>query len=158
GCWCRSNPTGAGASKARRRPGIRPCASSVRRRWVNGMQSSIGSPASWPPKPLPIGRASSPLSHSELCRARSGHQSARMSPSRTVEQALQLAIEHWQAGRPAEAEALCRKIVSAEPRHADALYLLGVVAGYLGRADEAVSLLEQAIAAGRDTPHTRLNL
>ena len=63
----------------------------------------------------------------------------------TVPQALELAIQHHQAGRLAEAEALYRQILAVEPGHADALHLLGVVAHQVGRHDVAVELIRQAI-------------
>ncbi len=64
----------------------------------------------------------------------------------TVPQALELALQHHQAGRLAEAEALYRQILAVEPGHADALHLLGVVAHQVGRHDVAVELIRQAIS------------
>ena len=63
----------------------------------------------------------------------------------TVAQALELALQHHQAGRLAEAEALYRQILAVEPGHADALHLLGVVAHQVGRHDVAVELIREAI-------------
>ena len=51
----------------------------------------------------------------------------------TIPQALQLAVQHHQAGRLAEAELLYRQILAAQPNHADALHLLGVMAQQVGR-------------------------
>ncbi len=57
--------------------------------------------------------------------------------------ALDSAIEHHQAGRLQQAEALYRK----HPNNTDALNLLGVIAYQTGRFDEAVTLIKKAIRA-----------
>ena len=54
-------------------------------------------------------------------------------------------LKHHQAGRLAEAEACYRRVLGAQPDHADALHLLGVVAHQAGRHDLAVELISQAI-------------
>ena len=64
----------------------------------------------------------------------------------SIPQAFELAVQHHQAGRLAEAEAICRQILAADPRHADAFHLLGVIARRMGRSDVAVELIRQAIA------------
>jgi len=56
------------------------------------------------------------------------------------------ALESHQAGRLAEAERLYRQVLAAEPRHADSLHLLGIVAYQAGRPDLAADLIGQAIA------------
>ncbi len=69
------------------------------------------------------------------------------SPRPELQNLLAQAIEHHQAGRLAQAEGLYQKIIARDPRHADALRLLGVVAHQTGRHELAVELLRQAIAA-----------
>ncbi len=64
----------------------------------------------------------------------------------TVDEAFQLGVQHHRANRLAEAEALYRQVLAAQPRHAGALHLLGVMAGQVGRADVAVDLIRRAIA------------
>jgi tetratricopeptide (TPR) repeat protein len=59
--------------------------------------------------------------------------------------ALSIALKHHQAGALQEAERLYREILAAEPRHADALHLLGVIANQVGKPDVAVELIGQAI-------------
>ena len=59
---------------------------------------------------------------------------------------LQVAMRRHQAGQLAEAELLYREILRANPRHADALHLLGLVAHQAGRNDVAVECINQAIA------------
>ncbi len=46
----------------------------------------------------------------------------------TATTAFQTALAHHQAGQLREAEALYRQILAAQPQHADAWHLLGLVA------------------------------
>ena len=55
-----------------------------------------------------------------------------------------VAWEHFHARRLPEAEAICRSLLARNPRDADALHLLGVIAGMAGRPDAAEGLLRQA--------------
>jgi predicted O-linked N-acetylglucosamine transferase (SPINDLY family) len=64
----------------------------------------------------------------------------------TIDDALQLAVAHHQAGRRAEAEGLYRQVLAACPDHADALHLLGALACEQGRTDLALELIGKAIA------------
>jgi tetratricopeptide (TPR) repeat protein len=59
---------------------------------------------------------------------------------------LQRALEHHQRGQLPQAEALYRQLLQAQPRHADALHLLGVIALQQGRFEAAVDLIQQALA------------
>ena len=61
---------------------------------------------------------------------------------------LALAVKQHQAGNLREAEDLYRQILRAEPRHGDALHLLGVIAHQVGRHDVAVEYIRKA-AAGK---------
>ena len=67
-------------------------------------------------------------------------------PNVTVQQAFQLALQHHQAGRLAEAEGIYRQILAHDPRHADSLHLLGVIAHQAGRGELAVKMIREAIA------------
>jgi protein O-GlcNAc transferase len=64
----------------------------------------------------------------------------------TIPQTLQTAVRRHQAGQLKEAETLYRQILAAQPNHADALHLLGVIAHQTGRDDLAVEWIRQAIA------------
>jgi predicted O-linked N-acetylglucosamine transferase (SPINDLY family) len=64
----------------------------------------------------------------------------------TIEQALQTALGHHQAGRLAEAETLYRQVLARAPDHADALHLLGVLACQAGHWDAAIDLIGRAVA------------
>ncbi|HEY2341917.1 MAG TPA: tetratricopeptide repeat protein [Chthoniobacteraceae bacterium] len=65
----------------------------------------------------------------------------------TIEQAMQWASEQYRAGRLAEAEAMCRKVLETQADQKDALYLLGMIATRAGRREAAVELLGKAVVA-----------
>jgi protein O-GlcNAc transferase len=65
----------------------------------------------------------------------------------TLDQAMQSAVRHQQSGRLAEAEKLCRLILSQYPKNGEALQLLGMLAAQTGHLDVAVQLVRQAVAA-----------
>jgi tetratricopeptide (TPR) repeat protein len=64
----------------------------------------------------------------------------------SVKQALNEALTLHRAGRLAEAERLYRQILAIDPRHADSLHLLGVIAHQCGRDAEALDMISKAIA------------
>ena len=76
----------------------------------------------------------------------------------TVQESFETARHLHRSGRFAEAEALCREILIAKPHHADALHLLGVIAGQNGRHEEAVALFRDAVALRPDHPEAQKNL
>jgi len=76
----------------------------------------------------------------------------------TVPQALELAVQHHQAGRLGEAEALYRQILAVQPGHVDALQMLGCIAHQAGRYDRAVELIGRAIALYPEYPAAHSNL
>lgn len=57
-----------------------------------------------------------------------------------------------------EAESLYRQILSHQPRHADALHLLGVLAHQIGRNSDAAGLVRQAISINPNDPAYHSNL
>ncbi len=63
-----------------------------------------------------------------------------------IDQAMQTAFRHQQAGKLAEAEQLYRQVLARKANHADALHLLGLLAAQTGRLEMAVKLIRQAIA------------
>jgi protein O-GlcNAc transferase len=67
-------------------------------------------------------------------------------PQMTIQQAMQIALQHQQTGRLADAEQLYRQVLAAQPRHADALHLLGLIAAQNGQFAIAADLIEKAIA------------
>jgi predicted O-linked N-acetylglucosamine transferase (SPINDLY family) len=60
-------------------------------------------------------------------------------------ESFETARQHFLAGRFAQAEAICRQILAAEPRHPSALCLLGQLAHRVGRSDLAAQLIGQSI-------------
>jgi len=79
-------------------------------------------------------------------------------PTVSIAQAFALAVQHFQSGRLAEAEALYRQILAVEPRHAEALHHLGVIAHEVGKNDVAVGLIRQALALKPNYPDARYDL
>ncbi len=62
-----------------------------------------------------------------------------------VQQKLAQAFAFHKAGEVAKAEPLYREILQAEPKHFDAMHMLGVVHLQTGRNDEAVRLITKAV-------------
>jgi predicted O-linked N-acetylglucosamine transferase (SPINDLY family) len=69
-----------------------------------------------------------------------------MVPAAELEQLINEAMQHHAAGRLAEAQALYRRVLDAEPRHVDALHFLGFAELQLGRPPRAVELISQALS------------
>ena len=76
----------------------------------------------------------------------------------TIPQAFELALQRHREGRLADAEALYRQILAAQPNHADALHHLGLVAHQLGRNEFALAWISQAIVLQPDKPAAHSNL
>src|SRR6516162_3512199 len=57
------------------------------------------------------------------------------------------AMSALQAGKLGDAERLCKAVLRSEPKHVEALTLLGAVLGRLGRNAEAVASFDRALAA-----------
>jgi predicted O-linked N-acetylglucosamine transferase (SPINDLY family) len=79
------------------------------------------------------------------------------SPGRLAE-LFATALSHHQAGRLVEAKRLYRKICDADPRHVDALHLLGVAEAQLGNNEAAVDLIGRALALDPDYAEAHHNL
>lgn len=73
-------------------------------------------------------------------------------------EALRTALQHHQAGRLQEAEAIYRQILQVEPNHPDALHLVGVIAHHDGRHQIAIDCICQAIALSPNAPEYHNNL
>ncbi len=67
----------------------------------------------------------------------------------TISEALATAVHHHQAGRLQAAEEIYRRILAVEPNQADAIHLLGVIAGQAGHHEMAVEYIGRAIALRR---------
>jgi tetratricopeptide (TPR) repeat protein len=71
---------------------------------------------------------------------------------------LQLGLEHHQAGRLAQAEHAYRDVLTCDPRQADALHLLGVIAHQQGDHESAIELIGQAVALNPSSAAFHSNL
>ena len=80
------------------------------------------------------------------------------SPSPGVAGMVASALEHHQAGRVTEAEALYRNALAIEPRNVDGLNYLGLLALQQGRPDEAVKLIGKALTMAPQSPSLHYNL
>ena len=76
----------------------------------------------------------------------------------SVEQAMTLASQLQAEGRLPESEAILRQILQAQPNHAHALHLLGVIAHQAGKAELAMELIEKAIRQNGQTALFHANL
>ncbi|CAN5429976.1 tetratricopeptide repeat protein [soil metagenome] len=63
----------------------------------------------------------------------------------TVDQAFARAMQFHGQGRAHDAETLYRQIIAAQPSHADAHHLLGLLAYQTGNADAGIQLIRRAI-------------
>jgi len=73
-------------------------------------------------------------------------------------QMLALALQYHQSGSYAQAEQLYRDILQSEPRHVDALQLLGLAVYHTGRKDLAVEYLRTALRYKPDYAEVHNNL
>jgi predicted O-linked N-acetylglucosamine transferase (SPINDLY family) len=76
----------------------------------------------------------------------------------TLRQQLESGMSHHQAGRLAEAERIYRQILAQQPNHANALRLLGVLAGQTGRLDAGMELIRRAIRLNPELAVAHSNL
>jgi tetratricopeptide (TPR) repeat protein len=76
----------------------------------------------------------------------------------TMQEALDLAVKHHQAGRLRDAEGIYRRILEGDPNNAHALHLLGVLASQVGQNDSAVEYIRRAIAQNPTAAQYQCNL
>jgi predicted O-linked N-acetylglucosamine transferase (SPINDLY family) len=75
-----------------------------------------------------------------------------------IEQALQTAVAHHQAGRLVEASQIYQQVLAVHPNHPDALHLLGLLSRRAGNGPMALSLLKQAVLINPNQAEYRNNL
>jgi tetratricopeptide (TPR) repeat protein len=63
----------------------------------------------------------------------------------TSEQAIQIALRHYESGQLQQSEAICRQLLALDPNQADALHLLGLIAHRVNHPD-AAALIRRALA------------
>ena len=76
----------------------------------------------------------------------------------TISEALAIATQHHQAGRLQAAEQIYRQILALDPRHPQALHLLGVIAQQQGNSALAAEYIEEAIRGDAGQPLFHNNL
>ncbi len=76
----------------------------------------------------------------------------------TIQQALNQGVELHRSGNLAGAEQLYRQVLAANPRHADAWHLLGLVAHASGNGQAAVDCISRAIQLDGGQPSFHLHL
>lgn len=76
----------------------------------------------------------------------------------TIPEALRIALQQHQSGNLAQAEAIYRRVLEADPRHAHAWHLLGVIAHQAGNNHVAIEYMNRAIGIepGMETFHNDL--
>ena len=72
-------------------------------------------------------------------------EAIQKSPWQSEDQFFQIALQHHQAGRLPEAEAIYQRILQNSPNNADALHLSGLIAYQTGGIGEAVKLIRKAL-------------
>jgi tetratricopeptide (TPR) repeat protein len=84
--------------------------------------------------------------------ARLGQQGrAAGGPAAPIARWFGAALAHQRGGRVAQAERVCREILSVHPSHGQTLHLLGLIEHQRGRSDEAIQHIRTAILRdGRD--------
>ena len=80
-----------------------------------------------------------------------------MNPKLTAKHWLKLAIQHIHAAQWSQAEQACQQILRNHPLDAEAHHLVGHVYGQMGRVDESLAHMEQAIAIDPRHPQYRYN-
>ena len=79
-------------------------------------------------------------------------------PTAPTAAVLEAAIEHQQAGRLSDAEAIYRKVLLTDPDNAFANHLLGVITLSSGQAQAAVDLIGKSVKADPNFAEARKNL
>ena len=76
----------------------------------------------------------------------------------TLQQALDLAVQHHAAGDLSKAESIYQQVLKSDPNQPVALHLLGVVAHQSGKNDIAVDFITKALALRPDYVEAHNNL
>jgi tetratricopeptide (TPR) repeat protein len=126
-------------------------------RWIAGRRDTPwyptmrlyrqASPGDWSPVVAEVAAA--------LQRLAAAHALRQPPPPRA---ALDEAVRHHRAGRLSEAERLCRQILQAEPHHADAANLLGLLAAQTGQPAAALGCFAHAVGCRSDVAAFHCNL
>jgi tetratricopeptide (TPR) repeat protein/2-polyprenyl-3-methyl-5-hydroxy-6-metoxy-1,4-benzoquinol methylase len=105
--------------------------------------------------PCPCG---SGKKYKQCCMQPEAVAAADLRPARSIPNAIRAAVEHYHAGRFAQAETLARQVLQMVPDQPDALHLLGLMAYQVGTNHVAVELLTKAIHNKPSDPDYHLDL
>jgi protein O-GlcNAc transferase len=86
------------------------------------------------------------------------HHSEQNTFSDRINQVVDAAFAHHEAGELEQAEALYRQALAEDPEHAEALHLLGLIAYQQGNSPKAIELISRALPELDDLPEAHLNL
>jgi tetratricopeptide (TPR) repeat protein len=117
------------------------------------LMASSALPDSYQQSLLPVNSAAQEESSASIVSRSAVSRSAMQ-----IASDLQMAVGHHQAGHLQEAEVLYKSILAEQPRHADALHFLGMLAHQTGDNEVAVKLIIQAIDAAPGNPLFHYNL
>jgi len=87
-----------------------------------------------------------------------GPSSSLAASSLAVPALFDAALQQHRAGRLSEAEQSYRQVLAVDPRHADSLHFLGIIAHGMGRFAAAIDLIGEAIALRKTDPSYYNNL
>ena len=76
----------------------------------------------------------------------------------TIQQAIDLGVQHHNEGRLSQAESIYNQILQSDPNQPIALHLLGVIAHQKGRNDTAVNLITKALSLKPELAEAHNNL
>ena len=76
----------------------------------------------------------------------------------TLQEAVELAVQHHNAGDFTKAESIYNQVLQADPNHPVAWHLLGVIAHQRGDNDRAVELIERSLSFYPNDPNAYSNL
>ncbi len=79
-------------------------------------------------------------------------------PAHAIQKALDLAVQHHNAGDLRQAESIYQQILQADPNQSVALHLRGVIAHQMGKSGIAVDLITKALAIKPDFTEAHNNL
>ncbi|MCP4024571.1 MAG: tetratricopeptide repeat protein [Desulfobacteraceae bacterium] len=68
----------------------------------------------------------------------------------SINQAIQMALKHHQAGKLSEAEQIYMQVLAVDPDHVDANHYLGTIGLQVGKYDIAIQFFQKAIKAAPD--------
>src|SRR5262245_30453782 len=103
-------------------------------------------------------RAASGSTSAPCCTRLSSGPRPRWRRMPTVAEAFAMAVQQHQAGQLAAAEQLYRQVLQADPNHADAWHLLGLIASQVGNHNIAISCITKAAALKPDFAEAHYNL